>query len=310
MDTPLPTTAAALAAFSQAALDDPCDAPRLVVAWPTTEGVLLGAFQRTEDAPPHLAHLPLWRRGSGGASARVGPGVLYVGLSLPHPGALMPATCDQILNRAVRPILRALTRVAAPTHYFGRDWLSAGKRPVGLIAFGHDAGTQRTLVEAFVSVASHALPDTARASYGERVPATFAELRGERGEVDPARVEAALAEAFELPVNAPSATGGPARVEHAPAWSARVDEAIGPIFASKDEHLRVRLGGELMASRDRVAWLEARVNEARGADLVDDATVGAWVDEAFRPPSPAVALFGVRSLGSIRDVLRAVLDRG
>ena len=59
-----------------------------------------------------------------------------------------------------------------------------------------------------------------------------------------------------------------------------------------------------MASRDRVAWLEARVSE--GPD-VDDATLGAWIDEAFRPSAPSVALFGVRSLVSIRDALRAAL---
>jgi hypothetical protein len=307
--TPHAPSPAAVAAFSQRALDDASASPRLLVAWPAREALLLGAFQpapppmQREDLGP-LASVPRFRRASGGASARLGPGVLYVGLSLPHPGALMPATCDQLLNRAVRPILRALTRVAVPTHYFGRDWLSADKRPVGLVAFGHDAGTRRTVVEAFVSLASSALPDAARLSYGGRAPATFAELRGDRGAVDPARVEAALAEAFGLPVERLPAADAPPVVETAPSPLARVEEAIGPVFSWRDERLRVRLGGELMASRDRVAWLEARVSE--GPD-VDDATLGAWIDEAFRPSAPSVALFGVRSLVSIRDALRAAL---
>lgn len=296
---------AAVAASSQRALDDDLGEPRLVVAWPAREAVLLGAFQPLHEAGLGAhAGLPAWRRASGGAAARVGPGVLYVGLSLPHPGALQPATCDQILNRAVRPLLRALTRVAAPTHYFGRDWLSSGKRPVGLVAFGHDAGTRRTVVEAFVSLASSALPDVARASYGGRAPATFAELRGDRGAVEPARVEAALAEAFGLPVHPLPALEAPPDAAPQPARVARVEEAIGPIFSWRDEHLQVRLGGELMASRDRVAWLEARVSDRPDAD---DATLGAWVDEAFRPSAPPVALFGVRSLASIRDALREAL---
>ena len=86
----------------------------------------------------------------------------------------------------------------------------------------------------------------------------------------------------------------PPAVETTP-WTARVEEAIGPIFAGRDARGALRVGGELMASRDRIAWLEAR------ADAAHDDEVAAIVDEALSPPG--VALFGVRRLPSIAEAI-------
>jgi hypothetical protein len=73
----------------------------------------------------------------------------------------------------------------------------------------------------------------------------------------------------------------------------------GPIFSGRDEAGCLRLGGELMASRDRLGWLEERVQGATIGEL------DALVDEAFT--APHTALFGVRRLGSLRDALAAAL---
>ena len=296
-----------LAAFSRAALDRAVLRPELFVALPSTRAVLLGAFQRPSElaeADAECVHLPRIRRGSGGAAVCVGPGSLYVGLLLPFPGALLPANEDQILNRAVRPVLRALTRTGVPTHYFGRDFLSAKKHPVAITSYAHDAGTRRTLVETFVALSATVTPHE-RASYDGKAPATLAELRG--GDVDIERLVDQLAKEHALGLSVPNL--GEAGVGGRPAdavgaetgdllpWAARVDEAIGPLFSGRDAHGRVRLGGELVASRDRVAWLEAKV------DATTDEGLGALVDEAFG--APGVAFFGVRRLASILEVLRA-----
>ena len=62
--------------------------------------------------------------------------------------------CDEsrLVNRYVRPLLRALTKVGATAHFFGRDWVSVAGRPVAWVGFAHDAGTRRTVFEAVVAV--------------------------------------------------------------------------------------------------------------------------------------------------------------
>jgi hypothetical protein len=54
-----------------------------------------------------------------------------------------------------------------------------------------------------------------------------------------------------------------------------------------------------MASRDRLGWLEERVQGATIGEL------DALVDEAFT--APHTALFGVRRLGSLREALATAL---
>lgn len=284
-----------LAVFSANALASAVERPELFVAGFTGEAVWLGAFQRKGEVPAAWAGLEAHLRGSGGGAVRVGPGRLYAALRLPSPGALAPATEAQILNRAVRPVLRALTKAGVLTHYFGRDALVAKGRPVAHVSFAHEASTGRTLVEAVVAVSEEAL-DATRSAYEGKAPATLEALRGTS--VDVERVASLLAEAYGLEAQVPTfvgATEDPCAVP----WAAKVDEAIGPIFAGRDASGRLRLGGELMASSDRVAWLEDRV-QTTTVDGLD-----ALVDEAFT--APHTALFGVRRLGSMRDALAAAL---
>ena len=83
-----------------------------------------------------------------------------------------------------------------------------------------------------------------------------------------------------------------------PPWAATRDEAIGVIGAGRDRAGRLRIGGELMVSRDAVTRLEARLADAEDSDA---AAIAGAVDASLGAAD--VALVGVRSLTSLRDVL-------
>jgi hypothetical protein len=286
----------AMAASSWHALRGPMvHSAELRVGWGREGGTLLGAFQRAGDAPSG----PAARRATGGAAVNVGAGTLHVVLGLASLSALMPCDEDKILNRHVRPLLRALTRSGALAHYFGRDWISVGHRPAAYVAFAHLRATGRTVVEAFVAVGTpFALEE--RVSYMHKAPGTLDEIRGapmDRGKLERA-VGAAFGEAL-APIPGGPVAPAPAPRPDEPPWEATVDEAIGPVRAGRDAGGVVRLGGELMASADAVLELETRLHDAPRQDL------DALVEAVFG--APGTALFGVKSIRSIRDVLANVL---
>jgi hypothetical protein len=209
--------------------------------------------------------------------------------------------CDEkrIVNRYVRPLLRALTASSTTqAHFFGRDWISLAHRPVGWVGFGHDASSQRTLFEAFVAVRTpFALSE--RASLLGKPQATLEELAGRS--IDALDLAEAIVKAYGrdaevVPLPALSPGREAARVEEDPPWSATVEEAIGSIGAGPDARGVFRVGGDLLVSRDALARLEARV--AQGLSKED---LGRIVDETLA--APGVALDGVRSLASVRDVI-------
>ncbi|CAN5608916.1 hypothetical protein BH09MYX1_BH09MYX1_26990 [soil metagenome] len=292
----------AAAAFAgHDALTRPLAQPvELVLAELVEEGELLGSFQRRSEARTSRA---LARRATGGASVLTGPGIAHGVLALASPGALMPANEDQILNRYVRPFLAAITKVAAPAHYFGRDWISVSHRPAAHLSFAHCAETRRTVVEVFVAL-SRGFCAGARSSHLGKEPILLDEVA--RIPVTVERLRAALvdglAERHALEATAFTAARPPPipAIAEDPPWVASVEEAIGPVSAGRDRLGALRLGGELMASFDAVAELEARLRDASRQDL------DAIVDAVFT--APRVALFGVRSLRSIRDVLDAGFD--
>ncbi|MBX3197759.1 MAG: hypothetical protein KF894_06415 [Labilithrix sp.] len=323
-------SASELAARSRAWDADRGEDARLTIGSPSDEAIVLGAFQRASELEGQRvgaagvdAPLAVLRRGSGGAAARVGPGCVWLQLSLARPDALVACTADKILNRYVRPLLRALTRAASvPASWFGRDWISAAHRPVALVALAHDAAANRALFEAIVGVsASVACGD--RPSFLGKAPATLDEIAGRA--VDPARVATLAAEAYAAaatslveasaaggaPRGAPasgveaSAARGAARVPASgvevgdPAWAAIREEAIGVVAAGRDVAGRLRVGGELMASRDALARLEdlvAALPSGAGA-----AEVGRAVDVALT--TPGAVTFGVRAFVSLRDAI-------
>lgn len=307
--------ASAFARLSATALDRALEADgELAVGAVADEAVVLGAFQRPSEVASDLAssvHL----RVSGGGAVRVGPGGVWVNLALRRADAFVACDASTLVNRYVRPLLRALGKSSGKSaSYFGRDWISVAHHPVAACGFAHDAKTGRAVFEAFVAVEAP-FAAAARASFRDKSPSTLVALAGR-----PIAVSAvihAIVEAYAtMAIDASATTEDPtpsrervvfergwptvgegdpvAPIE--PAWSARIDEAIGPIYAGRDASGRVRLGGELMASRDAVAALEEAVAEGESLDVA-----------VARLATGEAATFGVRDFASVRDVLAAAL---
>ncbi len=266
-----------IAAHSRAALDRVLAHPgELWVAVASDEGTLPGAFQRSAGLPAGPVRV---RRGSGGPEVRVGAGTVHVALALSHPGALVACDEKRIVNRAVRPLLRALTRVGALAHFFGRDWVSVRHRPAAWVGFAHDAGTRRTLFEAFVAVRTPfhlPLEGAERPSFLGKTPGTLEEIVG--ASIEPQRVVDAIVDAYvaawavepiDMPVGPPDSVAvvGGAHDESLgsdeippadPPWAATVEEAIGTLGAGPDAGGTFRVGGDLLVSRDALARLRSR----------------------------------------------------
>jgi len=324
-------SARAMAAHSRSALDRPlrCSA-ELWVAVACDHASLMGAFQRGAGMPATSG--PLVRRGSGGPLVLVGEGTVHVALALAHPGALVAADEKRIVNRLVRPLLRALNGslgARCPAHFFGRDWVSVAHRPAAWVGFAHDAATRRTVFEAFVAVRTPFAADQ-RPSFRGRVPGTLEAIAGIA--LEPERIATAILEAYsreagEVVLEAPPqpselsqvsqavplshaslASGGPGEPGSMepddpradPPWAATCEEAIGVLGAGPDAHGTFRVGGDLLVSRDALARLEQRAASASDDEL------GAIVDETLG--APGVALDGVKSLASVRDVIARARD--
>ncbi len=309
---------AQMAARSQASLDQPLRADgELWVAIATDEARILGAFQRAGE--PLLPGAPqcLVRRESGGPLVLVGPGTVHVALSLARPASLTACDEKQIVNRYVRPLLRALTAVGSPAAFFGRDWISVSKQPAAWVGFAHDAGTGRTLFEAFIAVSSpFALGE--RESFRGKSPGTLSSIGGRA--VSPARVAQAIVAAYAeghdivavgsqpddiVAVGSqpePAPAYGALAVASEPPWAATCDEVIGLLGAGPDSRGVFRIGGDLLVSRDALARLESRTAGA------GEAEIGPLVDSILA--APGVALDGVRTLTSLQDVIvRALRGR-
>jgi hypothetical protein len=298
--------ARAIAARSRAALDRPLGADaELSVTVVLDDAVLLGAFQRAAGLGI-ASGASVQRRGSGGPEVRVGPGTVHVALSLAHPASLVACDEKHIVNRTVRPLLRALTKAGgtgAPAHYFGRDWVSIAHRPVAWVGFAHDATTRRTLFEALVAVRTP-FAVTERGSFLGKPQATLEGLAG--AAVDEAKLAQAIADAYSrgvevVPLDGPDGSAVDPAAEGDPPWAATVEEAIGTLGAGVDAQGVFRVGGDLLVSRDALARLEARAATAGEEDL------GRIVDETLA--APGVALDGVRSLTGVRDVIAAARRR-
>jgi hypothetical protein len=294
-------------------------AAKLVVATFDEEATVLGAFQRTSEIScERKADARIVRRCSGGAAVRVGRGTLYVALALPSASALVPCEPSRILNRYVRPLLKGLARMGAGASYFDRDWISVGHRPVAQVGFAHDALTGHAVVEAFVCV---------RGSFSDRRPSFLGKDPGSLESVvgrafDLARlgdsIEAAYETAFDVTIDrtrgwiareetlSPSDAGG-VLCDDLP-WQATIDEAIGIVAAGHDMAGHMRIGGELMVSRDAIARLEVRLDALGTQANVSNDDVAEIVCAELA--APGVALAGVRDLASIVDVVvRARMSR-
>ena len=83
----------------------------MVTASLTGRGVLRGAFEANPKAGA------VYRRATGGRSVQLGDGCMYVALTCARPTDVVPdANGSNLLNRFLRPLLRALTAEGALAH--------------------------------------------------------------------------------------------------------------------------------------------------------------------------------------------------
>jgi len=118
--------------------------------------VILGAMQRAGRVVDLRAcaetNVSVLRRTTTGTAAWMGGEGLVLTLGLPHVAAIEADATDRtLLNRNVRPFLRAFTRTGAMAHYFGREWISLKKRPAALLGFDVTR-TGSVLIEVFVGL--------------------------------------------------------------------------------------------------------------------------------------------------------------
>ena len=222
-------------------------------------------------------------------------------LLLPRVDALVACDEARLVNRYVRPLLRALTKVGATAHFFGRDWVSVKHRPAAWIGFSHERATGRAVIEAFIARETPFDVDP-RASYLQKEPGTLVSIVGPVASEE--RLAAAITEAYAAASARLAVDGGPlptfpeslADLPPDPPWAATIEEPIGPLSAGPDAFGRFRIGGDLLVSRDALASLEDSLLVTRDEDI------GALVDASLG--ASRVAISGV-SLPAIRKVILA-----
>jgi hypothetical protein len=279
---------------SRTSLDRPLAAgAELLVAEVRGAATVRGAFQRGGGV----------RRGSGGPEVLADTGTVWVALALARSGELTPCPAARLVNRYVRPLLRAIGKLGAPAHYFGRDWVSVQHRPAAFVGFAHDASSGRALFEAIVAVSAPFAPSP-RPSFLGKEPGTLAGLLGRP--VEASRLVDVIVESYADAYGLEALDATPVLDPRAhevnaadPPWAACRDEAIGPVCAGPDRNGVLRVGGDLMASRDAIAALEARL--AALPSPADRDAIARAVDATFT--APGVVLDGVRSLQSIAEVI-------
>jgi hypothetical protein len=162
------------------------------------------------------------------------------------------------------------------------------------VGFGHDSSTGRALFEAVIGVSSpfaHASP-----SFTNKAPGTLAELAG-RSIADTSSVIEALVSAYSFGKEFESGTGtgtGTGVTHRTGSLLASCDTAMGTLRVYVDNG-RLLFGGELMASSDAIERLENAINSSADLDTA--------VDSALT--SSGAVVFGIRSLGSVRDLILA-----
>lgn len=104
------------------------------------DGLAFGRYQLIPKAA--WSNPSIQRRLSGGRLVPLGPGVVEISVAAPGLSDLttegLTIRADQLLNRAVRGLLRGLERLGLSVVYPGRDLITHGRRAVGHAAFDID----------------------------------------------------------------------------------------------------------------------------------------------------------------------------
>lgn len=303
LPAPLPTVPLTSLPFSST--------PQLWIDPIDTPQICLGAFQRAASAVVPQP-LPLSRRLSGGPALWLAPPALHLLLTLPSPSALVPdADPHRLLNRHVRPLLRALSLLRAPAHYGGRDWVSVQRHPAVWIGFAHDASSGACAFEAFLPLDQPfaLLPPLAPARsldpFLQKTPLGLRAAAGRDLSLD--ELSDALARAYDqlapapLPrASWPSALVRPLVTDPRPPWDALREEPIGWLGASASP---LCLGGDLFASEDLLARLDTAL-----ALLGPDPSPAALEHALTEAVASGGVIAGVRSADALVGVLRDAIE--
>jgi lipoate-protein ligase A len=108
------------------------------------------------DGPAERAGVGAWRRLTGGRVVGSGQGWFGLALMLPSRTALLPERNahlrpEQVINRYVRGLLRALRALDLDCFYPGRDAVTVGRREIAMCSLESDA-SGATLFEAVVAI--------------------------------------------------------------------------------------------------------------------------------------------------------------
>lgn len=266
--------------------------------------VVLGRHQVASRVLGELAcaDLPcvVARRASSGTAAFVGERGLFVSLALPDVAALFADASPRVLlNRNVRPLLRALRRAGLAGSYFGREWLSAGREPVALVGFEQVGPVGAVLLELVfhgpgcaalaerVSCAEERALDRARGhALCELEPARLDELEAKITE-ELTSLEVTLVSGAEL-VGAPTSSTGAGLVTspREPVPEGLELEAprrvpIGHLEVARGER-RVWLGGDVLAP----TWVLRALERGRPVSDVLAPIEGARLDDLLAALGP------------------------
>lgn len=237
----------------------PREALSVEVGEDAVSSIGIGIFDRPDGGPlaplgGEAVPLAAVRRHGGGKAVLLGPGIVRVAFRFPMDGTVTP-DAERLLNRAVRPVLRALRTLTPLAHYFGRDVVSlkvAGRRQdVGAVGFAHDAEAGTGIFEAFLGVD--------RAPRADLVP-----LCSLLPDLSSARLRDALARAFaaEGAHLLPLASLPP--IAPGPGWDVVRETPFARIGAAASPPC---VGGDFFASRDFLEPLNASLRElGPGAD--------------------------------------------
>lgn len=251
--------------------------PQIWLRTASRHEICLGAFQRAASALRASPGLPVTRRLSGGPALWIAPGTLHLLLTLPSPSALIAdADPHRLINRHVRPLLRALRRVGALASYPGRDWVSASHRPVAWVGLAHHAASGACAFEAFIpllepfALPAHldGYPARNNAPFLGKTPASLGQITSRP--VPPEQLSDALLAAYDEvggPLARPPWTDEitrPLALDTRPPWASLREGVIGFLGASREP--APELGGDFFASSDLI-------------DAINDAL-------AARPPAP------------------------
>jgi hypothetical protein len=253
-------------------------------------GLAIAAFDRLDDEILR-AHglapgaLPVVRRLGGGSAVQVGPGIVRVAFRFPMDGRIAP-DAERIVNRAVRPILRALRRCTPLAHYFGRDVVSvkvAGqRRDVGVVGFGHDATAGTAVLEVFLALTAKPRPDLV--PLADLVPGLTAAALCER------LAHELAAEGVSCSPLVPLAA---VDADAEPSWEVVAHTPFARVGASADPP---RIGGDFFVSSDWLRQLHARLDALPAGSSTT--AIEASFDEGLRDGQVLVGVAQPRDLAA------------